>query len=122
MFRKTLRGVTHLVTRISHGDREIDDGLGKIMANQRARAAELGLGRLGSVVSRRPRQTRRDAVAPTQADCRQSDQMALAGRNLVADRGPTPGRASRLCGKPAPRGVLLEGERRRRPSSRWGQG
>jgi hypothetical protein len=33
------------------------------------------------VASRRPRQTRRDAVAPTQADCRQSDQMPLAGRN-----------------------------------------
>lgn len=34
MFRKTLEGVTHLVTRISHGEKEIDDGLGKLMANQ----------------------------------------------------------------------------------------
>jgi len=34
MFRKTLEGVTHLVTRISHSAREIDDGLGKLMANQ----------------------------------------------------------------------------------------
>jgi hypothetical protein len=34
MFRKTIEGVTHLVTRISHGTREIDDGLGKLMANQ----------------------------------------------------------------------------------------
>ena len=34
MFRKTLEGVTHLVTRISHGGDEIDDGLGHLMANQ----------------------------------------------------------------------------------------
>ena len=34
MFRKTVGGVTHLVTRISHSAREIDDGLGKLMANQ----------------------------------------------------------------------------------------
>ncbi len=34
MFRKSVEGVTHLVTRISHGAREIDDGLGKLMANQ----------------------------------------------------------------------------------------
>lgn len=34
MFRKTLEGVTHLVTRISHGGQEIDDGLGKLMAHQ----------------------------------------------------------------------------------------
>lgn len=34
MFRMTLEGVTHLVTRISHGANEIDDGLGKLMANQ----------------------------------------------------------------------------------------
>jgi hypothetical protein len=34
MFRKTIGGVTHLVTRVSHGAREIDDGLGKLMANQ----------------------------------------------------------------------------------------
>lgn len=34
MFRKNVEGVTHLVTRISHSAREIDDGLGKLMANQ----------------------------------------------------------------------------------------
>ena len=34
MFRKTIDGVTHLVTRISHSAKEIDDGLGKLMANQ----------------------------------------------------------------------------------------
>lgn len=34
MFRKTVDGVTTLVTRISHGSKEIDDGLGKRMANQ----------------------------------------------------------------------------------------
>lgn len=34
MFRKSLEGVTHLVTRISHDAREIDDGLGHLMANQ----------------------------------------------------------------------------------------
>ena len=34
MFRKRLEGVTHLVTRISHSAREIDDGLGKLMASQ----------------------------------------------------------------------------------------
>ena len=33
-FRKTIEGVTHLVTRTSHGMREIDDKLGKRMANQ----------------------------------------------------------------------------------------
>jgi hypothetical protein len=34
MYRKKLAGVTHLVTRISHSSGEIDDGLGKLMANQ----------------------------------------------------------------------------------------
>jgi hypothetical protein len=34
MYRKTLEGVTHLVTRISHSAKEIDDHLGKLMANQ----------------------------------------------------------------------------------------
>jgi hypothetical protein len=34
MYRKTLAGVTHLVTRMSHGGGEIDDYLGKLMANQ----------------------------------------------------------------------------------------
>jgi hypothetical protein len=34
MFRKRLEGVTHLVTRISHGSGEIDDGLARLMANQ----------------------------------------------------------------------------------------
>ena len=34
MFRKTVEGVTHLVTRISHDSREIDDHLGHLMANQ----------------------------------------------------------------------------------------
>lgn len=34
MFRKSVGGVTHLVTRISHGAREINDGLAKLMANQ----------------------------------------------------------------------------------------
>lgn len=34
MFRKTIAGVTHLVTRISHDAREIDDHLGHLMANQ----------------------------------------------------------------------------------------
>lgn len=34
MFRKELEGVTHLVTRISHSGREINDTLGKLMANQ----------------------------------------------------------------------------------------
>lgn len=34
MFRKTIDGVTHLVTRTSHGAREINDGLAKLMANQ----------------------------------------------------------------------------------------
>jgi hypothetical protein len=33
MFRKTIEGVTHLVTRISHGSDEINDTLGKLMAN-----------------------------------------------------------------------------------------
>lgn len=34
MFRKSIDGVTHLVTRISHSAKEIDNGLGKLMANQ----------------------------------------------------------------------------------------
>lgn len=34
MFRKTIAGVTHLVTRMSHGAREIDDHLGRLMARQ----------------------------------------------------------------------------------------
>lgn len=34
MFRKSLGGVTHLVTRVSHGSRDINDRLGKLMANQ----------------------------------------------------------------------------------------
>lgn len=35
MYRKTLQGVTHLVTRISHGSGgTIDNHLGKLMANQ----------------------------------------------------------------------------------------
>jgi hypothetical protein len=34
MFRKTLDGVTTLVTRLSHSGGEVDDGLGKMMANQ----------------------------------------------------------------------------------------
>jgi hypothetical protein len=34
MFRKTIEGVTTLVTRISHSATSIDDGLGKLMANQ----------------------------------------------------------------------------------------
>ena len=34
MYRKTIEGVTHLVTRISHSRRQIDDGLGKLMATQ----------------------------------------------------------------------------------------
>lgn len=34
MFRKTVEGTTHLVTRISHNAKEIDDGLGRLMANQ----------------------------------------------------------------------------------------
>lgn len=34
MFRKRLGGVTHLVTRISHGSSEIPDSLAKLMANQ----------------------------------------------------------------------------------------
>ena len=34
MFRKRLEGVTHLVTRISHDVREIDDRLGHLMASQ----------------------------------------------------------------------------------------
>lgn len=34
MFRKTVDGVTRLVTRISHGADEIDDGLAKLMASQ----------------------------------------------------------------------------------------
>jgi hypothetical protein len=34
MYRKDLEGVTTLVTRVSHSAREIDDGLGKLMARQ----------------------------------------------------------------------------------------
>jgi hypothetical protein len=34
MFRKTLEGVTHLVTRTSHAGYDIDDNLGRRMANQ----------------------------------------------------------------------------------------
>jgi hypothetical protein len=34
MYRKTIEGVTHLVTRMSHGAKEIDDGLGRLMARQ----------------------------------------------------------------------------------------
>jgi hypothetical protein len=34
MFRKTVEGVTHLVTRMSHNAHEINDDLGKRMANQ----------------------------------------------------------------------------------------
>jgi hypothetical protein len=34
MYRKTLQGVTHLVTRMSHGGYAIDNNLGKRMANQ----------------------------------------------------------------------------------------
>lgn len=34
MFRKTLDGVTTLVTRISHGSDPIDDGLAKLMGKQ----------------------------------------------------------------------------------------
>jgi len=34
MFRRSIEGVTTLVTRISHNAKEIDDGLGRLMANQ----------------------------------------------------------------------------------------
>ncbi len=34
MLRKTIAGVTQLVTRTSHGMSQIDDKLGKLMANQ----------------------------------------------------------------------------------------
>lgn len=34
MYRKQLEGVTQLVTRISHGAREIDDGLARLMGRQ----------------------------------------------------------------------------------------
>jgi len=34
MYRKSIAGVTTLVTRISHSGSTIDDGLGKLMANQ----------------------------------------------------------------------------------------
>ncbi len=34
MFRKTVEGVTTLVTRLSHSGGDVDDGLGKMMANQ----------------------------------------------------------------------------------------
>ncbi len=36
MFRKSVEGVTHLVTRISHSAREIDDHNGGLMAKQLA--------------------------------------------------------------------------------------
>lgn len=34
MYRMTIQGVTHLVTRMSHGKGEINDSLGKLMASQ----------------------------------------------------------------------------------------
>ena len=34
MYRKTIDGVTHLVTRISHSSREINDHLGGLMGKQ----------------------------------------------------------------------------------------
>jgi hypothetical protein len=34
MYRKTVQGVTTLITRISHGSNEINDSLAKLMANQ----------------------------------------------------------------------------------------
>jgi hypothetical protein len=34
MFRKTIEGVTHLVTRTSHSGHDIDNHLGKMIANQ----------------------------------------------------------------------------------------
>lgn len=34
MFRKTIDGVTHLVTRISHGSNEINDSLAGLMGKQ----------------------------------------------------------------------------------------
>ncbi len=34
MYRKTIEGVTQLVTRVSHNARNIDDGLGGMMAKQ----------------------------------------------------------------------------------------
>lgn len=34
MYRKTIEGVTHLVTRISHGSNEINDHLGGLMGKQ----------------------------------------------------------------------------------------
>ena len=34
MYRKTIERVTHLVTRISHNNKPIDDTLGLLMANQ----------------------------------------------------------------------------------------
>ena len=34
MYRKTIDGVTHLVTRVSHNSREIDNNTGHKMANQ----------------------------------------------------------------------------------------
>jgi hypothetical protein len=50
------------------------------------------------VVSRRPRRTQEDAVAPTQVDRRQSDQMALAG----VCGGQRPPRSSLPCGRHEP--------------------
>ena len=72
---------------------------------------EPGLGRLGSVVSRRPRQTQGNAVAPAQVDRRQSDQMALAG----VRGGQRPPRSSLPCGLPKNRecrGMVLWGRER----------
>ena len=34
MYRKTIEGVTHLVTRISHNSKPINDTLGSLMAKQ----------------------------------------------------------------------------------------
>jgi hypothetical protein len=34
MFRKTMAGVTTLVTRVSHSGGDVDDGLAKMMGNQ----------------------------------------------------------------------------------------
>jgi len=72
---------------------------------------EPGLGRLGSVVSRRPRQTQGNAVAPAQVDRRQSDQMALAG----VRGGQRLPRSSLPCGLPKNRecrGMVLWGRER----------
>lgn len=34
MFRKTIDGVTHLVTRMSHDSKDVGDSLAKLMGNQ----------------------------------------------------------------------------------------